>query len=321
MFKLPDKQPVFAKLEPWQINQIQPNEEGFLGLFQRDTIADQIEADIDAYSLQMYFEDKPRHHIGASVIGHECARYVWGSFRWLYKYIPKPRMPRLWYRGHREEDVIIEQLRGIGCQILAITDDGEQLKIERDSGDGHFGGSLDALVKFPIRYCLPDQWHLLEMKTIGSKYFKDMKNLGVYKAREIYYAQMCVYAKKLTEIGTYGPINYALFYGVNKDTDDNDIEVIELDHTIGQMNISKAEDIIQQYYPPAKLSQDASFYKCKWCPMYEVCQQGKEPEHNCRSCRFAQPIANGQWHCHNWNAVIPKEALINGCEKWESLPL
>lgn len=321
MFKLPEKTPSFSPLAEWQKQQIQPASDGSFGLFQRDTIADQIEADVDSYCIQMYWDDEPRHHIGASVIGHDCKRYVWGSFRWLFHKVPAARFPRLWYRGHREEPVIIQQLRGIGCEILDITDDGDQLRIERDNADGHFGGSIDALIKFPTRYGLPDQWHLLEMKTIGDRYFKDMKNLGVFKARQLYYAQMCVYAKKITELEKYGRIDYALFYGVNKNTDENDIEFIALDHTIGNDHIKIAEDLTQQYYPPEKLSNDASFFQCKWCAMYEICHHKGQVWQNCRSCRFAQPVADGKWFCHNFQKEIPKDFLIKGCGSWESLPL
>jgi len=176
-------------------------------------------------------------------------------------------------------------------------------------------------MQLPTRYGLPSFWILLEMKTVGAKYFKDLKNLGVYKAREKYYKQMCVYGYKFTLMDTFGPINYALFYGVCKDNDEVDIEMLPIDHALGKETIDKAEAIAKQYYPPAKLSKDASYWECKICPMWKVCHDNQKPAVNCRSCKFAQPVSDGQWMCHHHNAIIPKEFLIKGCQAWESLPL
>src|ERR1051326_192151 len=318
MLTLPTKELILPKPEQWQLDQIKPVD-GELGMFQRDTIADYLQADIDAYSLQMYWENEPRHHLGASVIGHYCIRFVWMHFRWVLEEIPKPRMTRLWYRGHREEPVIIQQLRGIGCNVIEI-EDGEQLHIQRDEADGHFGGSLDALIQMPARYGLPPIWFLLEMKALGDKYYKDFANLGVLKAKMQYYSQMCVYAHKITQLGKYGTIDYALFYPVNKNNDEISPEIVRLDRNFGQEEINKAEYLSRQYHPPIKLSTSESHWECKICPMHKICHLNQPYAVNCRSCRFAEPVADGQWRCHNYNQIIPKDFLIKGCPAWESLP-
>jgi hypothetical protein len=320
MQNLTTKEIVLPALSQFKLDEFKPTEVG-LGLAQRDSIAEQIKEDIDSYSMQMYWDDVPRHHLGASQIGHYCNRYIWLYFRWVYHHIPIPRMTRLWDRGHREEPVIIQQLRGIGCTIREIRDDGKQIQIARDSADGHFGGSLDALIQLPVRYGLEPFWILLEMKTVGSKYYKDMANMGVFKNKPQYWKQMCVYAHKITEMGGYGTIRHALFYPVNKDNDEIEPEFLELDLDEGRDEVAKAETITKQYYPPRKFSEDASAFECKvMCKMHEICHLGKQYAVNCRSCRFAEPVANGQWKCHNYNAIIPKEHLIKGCERWESLP-
>ena len=312
MFTLPDKQVVLAELNEFKLSEIQPTADGSLGLYQRDNIADFIEADIDAWSYQMLGHEKPRHHLGASVVGHYCDRYIWNHFRWTFIEKPKPRMLRLFWRGHREEEIIITMLRGIGFTVIDV-DPLEQIRIPRDDAEGHFGGSLDAICYLPTRYGLPPFPILLEIKTANTKYFKDIKNLGVLKARERYYKQMCVYGLKRK-------LDYALFICSNKNDDDLDIEFLALDHGVGEDEIRKAEVITQMYHPPKKLSNDASYWECKICPMYQLCHGQLQVERNCRSCRFAQPVAGGQWHCHNYNQIIPPEFLIQGCQAWESLP-
>ena len=90
-------------------------------------IAAKIKRDIDDYAIRTYFEAH-RNHLGASLIGHECSRYLWYVFRWCGQEEGRgdtpedarknlARMQRLFNRGHREEDRYVEFLKGIGAQI------------------------------------------------------------------------------------------------------------------------------------------------------------------------------------------------------------
>src|SRR5688572_4793950 len=77
--------------------------------------------DIDQYAIDTYYEPF-RWHLGASIIGHECSRYLWFSFRWCARdegeatkrdansHANLGRKLRLFNRGHREEARFIEYL-------------------------------------------------------------------------------------------------------------------------------------------------------------------------------------------------------------------
>src|ERR1700676_754460 len=98
-------------------------------------------ADIDAYCVDRFTEDH-RMHLGASVIGHECARHIWYSFRWVKANMFDGRMLRLFERGQLEEDRIDKLLFGIGFKIRTINPDtNKQYQIV--GAHGHYGGSLD----------------------------------------------------------------------------------------------------------------------------------------------------------------------------------
>src|ERR1700676_4957009 len=70
--------------------------------FWRRTIADRIKESFDAHLLANA-EDGFRSHLGWSVIGHSCMRYLWYHFRWFKRETHSARMLKLFAEGHREE--------------------------------------------------------------------------------------------------------------------------------------------------------------------------------------------------------------------------
>ena len=120
-------------------------------------IADSIRNAIDTYCQNIY-DDGHRNHLGASIIGHKCKRYLWFTFRWVYHHKHTGRMQRLFNTGHKEEARIIEWLQGSGYEIKFEDENGKQFRIE--GVEGHFGGSIDGLITVPeLGECL------LECKT------------------------------------------------------------------------------------------------------------------------------------------------------------
>jgi hypothetical protein len=281
------------------------------GAYGRDAIADQIKQDINTACVQMYV-DKKRTHLGGSLIGAECARMIWYRFRWMIYENLHGRVARLFERGHREEDRIIEWLNAIGFNVQQVDDNGNQFRIV--DLEGHFGGSCDGIQSsLPERYGIHTNRLLLEFKTANKEGFQKMINLGVVKANEQYWAQQCTYGFK------FG-IQHCLFICVGKNDDDISVEILELDWDLGRQMLEKAEYIINQKHPPAKISNDPSFWKCKMCPAHKICHLGEPIERNCRSCQFAEPAENKQWQCNVYNQIIPVDFIEQGCAQWKGLP-
>ena len=61
--------------------------------------------------------ESPRGHLGCSLLGHPCERWLWLSFRWAVKEQFPGRILRLFRRGHNEEATIIKDLEAIGVKF------------------------------------------------------------------------------------------------------------------------------------------------------------------------------------------------------------
>lgn len=280
-------------------------------------IAKRIKVEIDDYCAETY-DDGHRNHLGASMIGHDCNRYLWYIFRWAFKEKFDGRQQRLFNRGHREEDRFVEWLRGIGCEVS--THDETQPKNSkgeypqhRVSGVmGHFGGSLDAIIKLPPRYGILKPV-LGEFKTSGTgSKFTDTRDKGMIIKKPQHYAQTSLYGYKRD-------FSHVLYNIINKNDDDLHIELTKLNHDLGRQLEAKAERIIMSQTPPARLSDNPTFFGCKFCAMADMCHRGAQPEKNCRSCKFAVPIENAQWGCNAHNQIIPPDFIPKGCDKWQPI--
>lgn len=272
----------------------------------RDKIARDILSDIDAWAQRTY-DDGHRNHLGASLIGHDCARYLYLVFRHVYHKVHEGRMQRLFRRGHLEEARFLEYLRAIGFQVWDVGQDGNQHRIK--ACHGHFGGALDGINRPPLQYGI-DEPLLCEFKTHKDDgEFSDLFKKKVKVVIPKHYAQMCVYGRH------YGFRN-ALYMCVNKNTDDIYIEIVELDWNHGLELEIKASKVIFSPFPPAKISNTEAFHICKICDFKNHCHNGAKAEKNCRSCRYAVPVDNGEWACNHYQRIIPKDFIKEGCNDW-----
>jgi hypothetical protein len=274
----------------------------------RDALAERIQKDIDEWCQKQY-DDGPRTHLGASIIGHECDRYLWFSFRWMFREVFSGRMQRLFQRGHLEENRVIEWLTGVGFLVKQVDVDGKQFHIAFASGHG--GGSGDGVAALPERYGkFPPI--LLEIKTQKDERFNILLGSGVQKEKPMHFIQASVYGSRMN-------IHYCLYIAVNKENDDLNIELVELDWSLANQQTERAEAIIRSTFPPPRLSELPSFWKCKMCAARPICHFGEPAIKNCRSCVQATPMPEKQWHCGHWNAIIPPDEIPKGCEAWQQI--
>jgi hypothetical protein len=264
--------------------------------------------DIDEWCVKQY-DDGPRSHLGASVIGGKCRREIWYGFRWFLYKIHSGRMQRIFQRGHREEDIVISYLRGIGCTLEQVNAAGEQIRIY--AVNHHFGGSSDGSAFLPESYGLPHQF-LVEFKTVKDGNYDKVKDIRKDKMQ--HWVQMCIYGYKRG-------IRYGIYFFVNKDDDRLFIQVVELDWTLAQMKISEADYIIHTQQAPPRISNKPDWWECKMCDFYGLCQlKTDKPTKSCRTCVYSQPITDGYWQCNYHKQVIPdKESQALGCDNWTVL--
>lgn len=263
----------------------------------------------DAYRA----EDSPfRKHLGASVIGGECARAIWYGFHWSTKPNFKGRLLRLFNRGHLEEARFIALLLMIGCEVYQQDDKGNQFRIS-DVG-GHFGGSGDG-----VAIGVPDipAGHacLLEFKTHNANSFKKLKAEGVRGAKFEHFVQMQTYMRKMG-------IAYALYMAVNKNDDEIYAEILVLDSAVGDQFVDRARQIIMMRDVPKRISDSPGWFACSWCDHKPVCHMKALPHRNCRTCGHSAPAEDGHWYCTVETGVerpLTEQEQLAGCDRYSPM--
>ena len=261
-------------------------------------------------TIKRLAESGHRHHLGASLIGHNCAAYLWYVFRWAKQEKFPARILRLFDRGHREEERFEKWLKDAGIKVYAFDTGGKQFRISDHFG--HFGGSLDGKA-----INVPDipkgEMCLLEYKTHGEKSFKLLEKKGMRSSKYQHFTQMQTYMQK-------EGLKYGLYLAINKNTDAIYGEIIELDEQVAAMSSQRAKRIIFSQERPARISQLPTWFECGYCSFKDICHYGDTPEVNCRTCNYATPVDNARWSCSLYGKYIPKKALRTGCANHVFLP-
>jgi hypothetical protein len=275
---------------------------------ERKELAAAIKSDIDAACVKLYDEGH-RNHLGASVIGENCNRKLWYIFRWAHKEQFSGRMLRLFNVGHREEAQIITYLEAMGCEVWSHDANGKQFRIS--DVEGHYGGSLDSVMRLPERYGLTFSF-LAEFKTHKKLSFARLVKNGVCLSKPKHHHQMNAYGKVYD-------LPYAIYFAMCKDDSDLHVEVVALDFDDAHRSLLKARAVIHSATAPARIAASAAFDECKYCSFVGICHSGLPLDVNCRSCRFATPTVEGQWHCGHWQSLIPQEEIPNACPQWTEI--
>lgn len=247
--------------------------------------------------------EKPRPHMGCSLLGHPCDRYLWLSFRFAVQEKFPGRMLRLFRRGHMEEATIVQDLQAIG---MVITDYGdEQSRV--DFGK-HVSGSIDGIIQSGVPHSKKP--HILECKTHSQKSFDLLKKEGVANAKPRHAVQMHVYM-----LGK--GLERALYFAINKNTDEIYTERVRLDEALAISAVERGQRIaMSDRMPEPMLGAGPSWWTCKYCPAYSMCWQKEPTRHvNCRTCAHSTACEDSTFKCEKYQAVIPIHAQHEGCER------
>ena len=252
--------------------------------------------------------DGHRPHLGCSIIGRECAREIWYSFRWSAQVQWSGRMLRLFDRGQREEDVFVSLLRSIGCEVWDHTPNGDQYRVS--FADGYIGGSVDGVAMGVPG--APDTPHLLEFKTHNDKSFQDLKKKGMIESKPAHHAQMQLYMKGLK-------LTRGLYMAVNKNNDEIYTERVHYDANVAKEYLGRGIDIVESPVPMPKISNRPDWYQCKWCNFSAQCHKGLPLSKNCRTCEHVRMPGAGRWECELTSKELSTTEQKNGGERWKSV--
>jgi hypothetical protein len=268
---------------------------------EQHTTTETIKRIFETYKAKRKNEHRP--HLGGSQIGRECSRALWYQFRWAWTPEFEGRMLRLFETGDREEERIVRNLRDIGVTVWdRDPDTGKQIRFE--ACGGHFALSLDGVGEGFAESSKP---HTLEFKTMNTKSFKALSSIGLEKANPVYWAQC--------QIGMHlAGLERCFFFAVCKETDAIYGERIKLDAAMAMKLVTKADSIVFAATPPARIADEPSDFRCKFCPYFAICHGCKIPEVHCRTCAHVTPERDGTWSCAKANAVG------NVCDKHLFIP-
>jgi hypothetical protein len=248
-----------------------------------------------------------RSHLGASIIGKECARELWYTFHWSAIVRHSGRMLRLFNRGHMEEPRFVALMRMIGCEVWQHASNGSQFRTA--SHMDHFGGSLDCVVRG-----IPDDPYrplLGEFKTHSSKSFEKLQTKGVRESKFAHYVQMQIYMGGLN-------LERAIYLAVNKDNDELYPELVNFDQETFRKYSERGREIIFLNKTPPRINSSPGWYACKFCDFRQQCHFGEPLARNCRTCIYSKPQEKGEWFCSRHGTKLTKSDQLAGCPDYNT---
>lgn len=240
----------------------------------------------------------PRPHLGGSVVGHACKRYIFYSFRWAYLNKIEAKLNRIFRIGDAIEDIIVKELEDLG---IHITDSQQQVFGYKS----HAGGSIDG------KAYLDGEHHLLEVKSMNHTNFLEMQRKHCEESKPQYYNQCQIYMGKLQ-------LKKALFICMDKNNSDLYIEIIKFDEFTYEMLLAKEEEVIDAVHVNTfpRISQNPSWYQCKYCDAKDVCHKGDMPSRNCRTCNHVEMHDDGEWLCGLHGHELTTRDQEIGCDDY-----
>lgn len=259
---------------------------------------------IHANRVRSRWQGRGNTFIPASEAATECSRAIWYSFRWASPpETAEPRMLRLFATGDIEEGRILSDLEQIpGVTLWRV--DPETGKQFRGEIAGYIAVKPDAIaLGLPEA---PKSPHIVECKSANDKNFKAIKAKGVAKAKPEHWLQAQL------EMASQG-IKRALYFLVNKNTDEEHVERIKPDVAGTERAIAKLVGIAEAARPPSRIRDDALKPPCLFCRHRTLCHDGGVARVSCRSCLSSTPRPGGIWWCEHWGRELSPEAQAEGC--------
>lgn len=242
-----------------------------------------------------------RPHLGASLLGHSCDRWLWLTFRWAVIEKFQGRILRLFARGQREEATITQLLQLIGIEFEPHP---QQARVDFGA---HVSGSIDGIILGGVPEA-PKKKHITEYKTHSLKSFNDLVSKGVKESKPMHWCQMQLYMH-----GT--KIDRALYVAICKDNDRIYTERVRYDKDAAEALVARGRRITLSDRLPEPMVVDSTWYECKYCAAHDFCYGSHcTKEINCRTCAHSTALENSTWVCTLYNnTVIPLYAQREGC--------
>jgi hypothetical protein len=207
----------------------------------------------------------PRSYLGASSIGHECARRV--QLDWIRPQPFDAKTLRIFARGHWGERIAREELEKAGFSIWT-----DEKLCSFSQANGRFQGHIDGRIEDGPAIAGLGYPCLWECKTLGKKGWTELGRKGLRAAYPAYYSQVQLYMV-YCELYEWP----CLFTALCADTMDFIHLLVPFDPAEAQRASDRAVTVLRaveakELLPP--ISSDPSFWLCKWCSHRSFCHAG-----------------------------------------------
>lgn len=214
-----------------------------------------------------------RDYLGASILGHECERFIY------YQLNNADKAEPISYKGlyaiedgHRTEQLVKDRLRLV--QGIELYDIDEETKEQIGFVDGKFSGHVDGIVRGLIQ--APKTWHIFEVKCCNEKKFKELQKCvekyGEKNALEnwdyTFFIQAQLYMGKLKLDRHY------LICSTPGGRDKTSCRT-EFQENFFNTMIIKKDRIINAKSVPERISSRKEYITCKWCRFSDFCWSGQ----------------------------------------------
>ncbi|KGJ23560.1 hypothetical protein [Paracoccus sanguinis] len=244
----------------------------------RPSMAERINALVDAALIAEREATPPRTYLGASRLGHACERALQFEFAGAPKDEGQDfsgRSLRIFAIGHELEDLAIRWLRAAGLNLYTRKGnrpDGDQFGFSVAGGRirGHVDGIV-AAAPAALGLRTPALW---ECKTMNAKNWRACVKDGVTVSKPVYAAQIAIYQAYMEPSVPGISVAPALFTAINKDTAELHHELVPFDAALAQRMSDRAVRILQatdagELLPRTAASRD--FFECRFCTHAERC--------------------------------------------------
>lgn len=267
-------------------------------------------AAIDAHYETSQDARQPQR-LTARLLATSCERQGWYAFRWAHE--PK-RFPGSIIRANlarqQNMDELASCLTDAGATVQRV-DPQTFMTMDVVAADGHYRQKIAGTVQGLIE--APKTVHLLYADQQPAKAFAQIvkHGLAIGKPDRVPALQVGMHHLGLTR---------AFYLVRNKDTDELHSERVEYDAAHALTLLAKAERIRDADAPPERISADANWWECKFCPAFDVCQAGDFALRNCRTCLHSSPVPGGAWRCSRHDRDLSSDAQLIGCPHHLYLP-
>ncbi len=237
-----------------------------------------------------------RSYIGASAVGHECARYLQYSFRHCIESDFDALSLKRFEDGHYSEAVYIKRIKDAGFS-LQHEENGKQYGFSALGGwfRGHRDGMFHSLPD--IGPAIWEHKSTAKWETLKKLVEKD-ESTALEKWNTIYYAQAQLYMG-------YEDVNYHVLTAASEGSRKESICLTEFNEKNFKEIESKALNIITSDRLLPRIGSNQTFWQCKWCDGKDVCWNKVIPKPSCRNCAAIEfkTDGNNKAVCQRWSGV------------------